>query len=79
MLNPMQIPLRSKADISGCPSGVRFTPKSGHSVVFEECPLRAISGHAVPAASTGISEEHRSARQNNPDFSELAQLRIDFD
>ena len=34
----------SKADICSAKSYVRFAPKSGHCVVFEECPLWAISG-----------------------------------
>src|SRR5262245_14982513 len=33
----------------------------------------------MKAPLSRISNEHSSTGQNNPDFSELAQLRIDFD
>jgi hypothetical protein len=49
----------SKADISHCNRHVCFTPESGHSVVFEECPLRANSGHRQPYSITS------SARVSN--------------
>jgi hypothetical protein len=34
----------SLADISECPSDVRFTPESGHWNSVAKCPLCAISG-----------------------------------
>src|SRR5262245_1082943 len=54
---------------------VRFSPESGHSVVFEECPLWAIGGHLVfdgvgkpprirPSPRTDISLYRRSASEH---------------
>src|SRR4029453_18327592 len=42
---PLDVCFGPKADICIAKRHVRFTPESGHSVVFEECPLRANSGH----------------------------------
>jgi hypothetical protein len=59
---------------------VRFTPESGHVQCSSSCLLWAISGHSgcneAPLFRT--SNEYSSAGQNNPDFGELAELRIDF-
>jgi hypothetical protein len=42
----------SLADISQCNRHVRFTPRSGHSAVPEQCPQRANSGHRQPYSIT---------------------------
>jgi hypothetical protein len=40
-------------------SDVRFTPKSGHSGAWVECPLSANSGHLVVAYSITLSANRR--------------------
>ena len=59
--------LPPKANIDRRSWNVRFTPESGHS------------GPAGNAPLARTSEKHTGARQNNPDFGELARLSIDFD
>src|SRR5262249_22439519 len=63
----------SKADIRSAPAHVRFTPKSG---------LCSAQAHVCfgPIADIGLtSDEYSDARQDHPDFGELARLRIDLD
>jgi hypothetical protein len=52
----------SKADIRAAKSHVRFAPKSGHSVVIEECPLRANSGHRHTLFDNFVGANKESAR-----------------
>src|SRR5262245_26662099 len=62
------------------PCHVRFTPRAdvcsanAHVCFGPKADIQACN-EAAPRASN----EYSSAEQNNPDFGELAQLRIDFD
>ena len=77
-----------------CKAHVRFTPNSDHESglaqpVMSALPLKADMCGAtrdvrfVPIADIGrlraVRQQRGYARQNNPDFGELAQLRIDLD
>jgi hypothetical protein len=62
-----------KSDISQRARHVRFTLKSGHVRCDGPCPLWANSGHGV-----GL-DQHSDTREDNPDFGELARLRLDLD
>ena len=66
----------SKADICSAKGHVRFTPESGHV-------QRTSHVCFVPIADIGrlraFRQQRGYARQNNPDFGELARLRIDLD
>jgi hypothetical protein len=77
LLSSRDVRFGSLADISRRDRHVRFTPESRHVRCNQKCLLWANSGH--PKRFLRISDEHSSAGQNNPDFGELARLRIDLD
>src|SRR5262245_26227507 len=62
---PVMSALPPKADMCGATTDVRFGPIADIEV--------------MPARTSRALDEQSSARQNNRDFGELAQLGIDFD
>ena len=56
---------------------VRFTPESGH--VRCKADVRFVPIADMKGLRERFSDECRSARQDNPDLSELTRLRIDLD
>src|SRR5262245_4061242 len=67
----------SKADMYSMRAYVRSTPESGHVQCTRPCLLWANSGHRNNYGRSGKQRSH--ARQNDPDFCELARPSVDLD
>jgi hypothetical protein len=56
---------------------VRFTPESGHQM--RHSGMSALDQKADIGTITGSGKQRSHARQNHPDFGELARFRVDVD